>query len=59
MAAPVRDPTQEDSQADGILRFILENRRFTRKQIAWLCGYVRRLRARVKKPQDNEQLSQG
>ena len=41
-----QNPAQDDAQADGILRFILERGHATRRQIAWLMGYVKRLRKR-------------
>lgn len=43
--------TQEDAQADGIVRFLLARGYGSRKQIAWLKGYIRRLRDKVR-PQD-------
>jgi hypothetical protein len=46
-----KSPAQDDAQADGILRFILERGRHTRRQIAWLIGYVQRLRKRSR-PQE-------
>jgi len=46
-----RTPAQDDTQADGILRFILERGQGSRRQIAWLIGYVKRLRQRSR-PQE-------
>jgi len=46
MVASVRSPVGEDAQADGILRFMLARGRASRKQVAWLKGYVTRLRER-------------
>lgn len=46
-----RNPAQDDAQADGILRFILERGRGSHRQIAWLIGYVKRLRKRSR-PQE-------
>jgi hypothetical protein len=46
-----RSPVQDDAQADGILRFILERGHGTPRQIAWLIGYVKRLRKRSR-PQE-------
>ena len=44
MVASTQAPTGEDAQADGILRFMLARGRASRKQVAWLKGYVTRLR---------------
>lgn len=46
MVASVQAPTGEDAQADGILRFMLARGKASRKQVAWLLGYVKRLRER-------------
>ena len=46
MVASTRDPSQDDAQADGILRYMLARGKASRKQVAWLAGYVRRLRGR-------------
>jgi len=46
-----RTPAQDDAQANGILKFILERGHGSRRQIAWLIGYVRRLRQRSR-PQE-------
>ena len=48
----VRNPVQDDSQADGILRYMLNKGKASRKQVAWLLGYVKRLRDRDR-PQGN------
>jgi len=42
------DPESEDSQADGILGYILAKGKASRKQAAWLKGYVVRLRGKVR-----------
>ena len=47
----IKNPAKDDSQADGILRFILERGHGSRRQIAWLMGYVKRLRQRSR-PQE-------
>lgn len=44
---------REDAQADGILRFILERGHASRKQVAWLLGYVKRLRKRSRPQEDS------
>ena len=44
MATPKRSPAADDAQADGILRYMLARGKATRKQVAWLKGYVTRLR---------------
>lgn len=46
MVASGQTLTGEDAQAEGILRFMLGRGRASRKQVAWLKGYVARLRER-------------
>lgn len=53
----VSTETKEDAQADGILRYMLERQKASRKQVAWLLGYLRRLRNRVR-PQDGNSEQQ-
>ena len=46
MVTSVRTPDRDDAQADGILRYGLARGQLSRKQLAWLLGYVKRLRER-------------
>ena len=50
MVTSVQAPEREDAQADGILRYMLARGKGSRKQVAWLIGYVKRLRN--DRPQD-------
>lgn len=44
--------SKDDSKADGILQYILQHGRASRRQVGWLLGYIQRLREKVKEPQD-------
>lgn len=51
--AVARDTSQDDAQANGIMRYGLENGKLSRKQLAWLIGYVKRLQQRIQ-PQSKD-----